>query len=122
MMDTLAVALRVAEEAIEEAISKAEMNSDSLDKQNEAVYLRDHKEELIEELATTIVQKIIRKQKNKPEQVEAGFEWPQSRSSSGLTTATLSDQSMLTFPGSRRGSYTLWVSYQNWPLELFLLA
>ncbi|XP_044272914.1 rab effector MyRIP [Varanus komodoensis] len=116
MMDTLAVALRVAEEAIEEAISKAEMNSDSLDKQNEAVYLRDHKEELIEELATTIVQKIIRKQKNKPEQVEAGFEWPQSRSSSGLTTATLSDQSMLTFPGSRRGSYTLWRSQSAFSL------
>ncbi|KAJ6661986.1 hypothetical protein lerEdw1_012833 [Lerista edwardsae] len=57
MMDTLAVALRVAEEAVEEAISKAEMYTDSLDKQNEACYLREHKEELIEELATTIVQK-----------------------------------------------------------------
>ncbi|KAH0627223.1 hypothetical protein JD844_002717 [Phrynosoma platyrhinos] len=109
MMDTLVVALRVAEEAIEEAISKAEMySSNSLDKQNEACYLRDHKEELIEELATTIVQKIIRKQKNKTEQVEAGTEWPQSRSSSGPASVTLSDQSMLTFPGSRRGSYTLW--------------
>ncbi|XP_062985153.1 rab effector MyRIP [Elgaria multicarinata webbii] len=116
MMDTLAVALRVAEEAIEEAISKAEMNSDSLDKQNEACYLRDHKEELIEELATTIVQKIIRKQKNKTEQVEAGFEWPQSRSSSGLTSVTVSDQSMLTFPGSRRGSYTLWRSQSAFSL------
>lgn len=30
MMDTLAVALRVAEEAVEEAISKAETYSDSL--------------------------------------------------------------------------------------------
>ncbi|XP_070094064.1 rab effector MyRIP isoform X8 [Equus caballus] len=57
MMDTLAVALRVAEEAIEEAISKAEAYGDSLDKQNEASYLRDHKEELTEELATTILQK-----------------------------------------------------------------
>uniref|UniRef100_A0A8D0GBS5 Rab effector MyRIP/Melanophilin domain-containing protein n=1 Tax=Sphenodon punctatus TaxID=8508 RepID=A0A8D0GBS5_SPHPU len=57
MMDTLAVALRVAEEAVEEAISKAEAYGDSLDKQNEACYLREHKEELIEELATTIVQK-----------------------------------------------------------------
>ncbi|CAI5788235.1 Hypothetical predicted protein [Podarcis lilfordi] len=116
MMDTLAVALRVAEEAIEEAISKAEMYGDSLDKQNEACYLRDHKEELIEELATTIVQKIIRKQKTKREQVEAGFEWPQSRSSSGLTSATVSDQSMLTFPGSRRGSYTLWRSQSAFSL------
>lgn len=121
MMDTLAVALRVAEEAIEEAISKAEAHGDSLvglpcslgggwgegpcyqevvqvrwevgdptafaravsdplctcgqdssktvmphplnslplqDKQNEASYLRDHKEELTEELATTILQKV----------------------------------------------------------------
>uniref|UniRef100_A0A8C0H3K0 Myosin VIIA and Rab interacting protein n=1 Tax=Chelonoidis abingdonii TaxID=106734 RepID=A0A8C0H3K0_CHEAB len=58
MMDTLAVALRVAEEAVEEAISKAETYGESLDKQNEACYLREHKEELIEELATTIVQKV----------------------------------------------------------------
>uniref|UniRef100_A0A8C0ZDX7 Myosin VIIA and Rab interacting protein n=1 Tax=Cyanistes caeruleus TaxID=156563 RepID=A0A8C0ZDX7_CYACU len=71
MMDTLAVALRVAEEAVEEAISKAETYSDSLDKQNEACYLQEHKEDLIEELATTIVQKIIKKQKSKPEQAEA---------------------------------------------------
>lgn len=96
MAETLTVALRVAEEAIEEAIAKAEEFSDSLvrlgaprfvfaeprasrvrrlipltaccpcvcllarsqEKQNEARYLRDHKEELIEELATTIVQKV----------------------------------------------------------------
>lgn len=134
MMDTLSVALRVAEEAIEEAISKAEAYGDSLvcpprppsqrlsgrrcgwspgcqerkcrlwgnhhhdrhpwlepilplhlwsgllrkrlpslpntptahdilflslqDKQNEASYLRDHREELTEELATTILQKV----------------------------------------------------------------
>ncbi|KAJ7322605.1 hypothetical protein JRQ81_018892 [Phrynocephalus forsythii] len=117
MMDILAVALRVAEEAIEEAISKAEMySSNSLEKQNEVCYLQDHKEELIEELATTIVQKIIRKQKNKAEQLDAGFQWPQSRSSSGLTSVTASDQSMLTFPGSRRGSYTLWRSQSAFSL------
>ncbi|XP_036800151.1 rab effector MyRIP isoform X2 [Oncorhynchus mykiss] len=58
MAETLTVALRVAEEAIEEAIAKAEEFTDSLEKQNEARYLRDHKEELIEELATTIVQKV----------------------------------------------------------------
>lgn len=117
MMDTLAVALRVAEEAIEEAISKAESHGDSLvgppawweatrwecpsyqeqvpmvgghatavrlcvtplycfqahwdnephvlsilflpqDKQNEASYLRDHKQELAEELASTILQRV----------------------------------------------------------------
>ncbi|CAM4515782.1 unnamed protein product [Lepidochelys olivacea] len=115
MMDTLAVALRVAEEAVEEAISKAETYGESLDKQNEACYLREHKEELIEELATTIVQKIIRKQKGKAEQAEADFDWPQSRSS-GLASVAVSDQSMLTFPGSRRGSYTLWRSQSAFSL------
>ncbi|XP_024073685.2 rab effector MyRIP [Terrapene carolina triunguis] len=115
MMDTLAVALRVAEEAVEEAISKAETYGESLDKQNEACYLREHKEELIEELATTIVQKIIRKQKSKAEQAEADFNWPQSRSS-GLASVAVSDQSMLTFPGSRRGSYTLWRSQSAFSL------
>ncbi|XP_035747491.1 rab effector MyRIP isoform X3 [Egretta garzetta] len=115
MMDTLAVALRVAEEAVEEAISKAETYSDSLDKQNEACYLQEHKEDLIEELATTIVQKIIKKQKSKTEQTEADFEWPPSRSS-GLASVAVSDQSMLTFPGSRRGSYTLWRSQSAFSL------
>ncbi|NXW54498.1 MYRIP protein, partial [Eurystomus gularis] len=115
MMDTLAVALRVAEEAVEEAISKAETYSDSLDKQNEACYLQEHKEDLIEELATTIVQKIIKKQKSKSEQAEADFEWPPSRSS-GLASIAVSDQSMLTFPGSRRGSYTLWRSQSAFSL------
>lgn len=115
MMDTLAVALRVAEEAVEEAISKAETYSDSLDKQNEACYLQEHKEDLIEELATTIVRKIIKKQKGKTEQAEADFEWPPSRSS-GLASVAVSDQSMLTFPGSRRGSYTLWRSQSAFSL------
>ncbi|XP_040402777.1 rab effector MyRIP isoform X4 [Cygnus olor] len=115
MMDTLAVALRVAEEAVEEAISKAETYSDSLDKQNEACYLQKHKEDLIEELATTIVQKIIKKPKSKTEPAEADFEWPPSRSS-GLASVAVSDQSMLTFPGSRRGSYTLWRSQSAFSL------
>ncbi|XP_038582685.1 rab effector MyRIP isoform X2 [Micropterus salmoides] len=78
MAETLTVALRVAEEAIEEAITKAEEFSDSLEKQNEARYLRDHKEELIEELATTIVQKIIQRRKRSEMQTEYDFVWPQS--------------------------------------------
>lgn len=70
---------------------------------------------------------IIKKQKSKTEQAEADFEWPPSRSS-GLASVAVSDQSMLTFPGSRRGSYTLWVSdlaqllmfsaAQNWKIEM----
>ncbi|XP_040922277.1 rab effector MyRIP isoform X2 [Toxotes jaculatrix] len=80
MAETLTVALRVAEEAIEEAIAKAEEFGDSLEKQNEARYLRDHKEELIEELATTIVQKIIQRRKRSEMQTEYDFVWPQPQS------------------------------------------
>ncbi|XP_044150825.1 rab effector MyRIP [Bufo gargarizans] len=106
MMDTLSVALRVAEEAVEEAIAKAESYSDSLDKQNEACYLREHKEELIEELATTIVQKIIKRKKSKGDQAEALYEWPQS---SVLTSPATSERSMLTL--QERGSDMLWRSH-----------
>ncbi|XP_069561647.1 rab effector MyRIP isoform X2 [Brachyistius frenatus] len=80
MAETLTVALRVAEEAIEEAIAKAEEFCDSLEKQNEARYLRDHKEELIEELATTIVQKIIQRRKRSEMPTEYDFVWPQPQS------------------------------------------
>ncbi|XP_032264837.1 rab effector MyRIP isoform X1 [Phoca vitulina] len=110
MMDTLAVALRVAEEAIEEAISKAEAYGDSLDKQNEASYLRDHKEELTEELATTILQKIIRKQKSKGEQqMEEEPEWSQPQSCS----AEAADQGTTAPPGGPRAPSTLWQSQSS---------
>ncbi|XP_049622417.1 rab effector MyRIP [Suncus etruscus] len=107
MMDTLAVALRVAEEAIEEAISKAEACGDSLDKQNEASYLRDHKEELTEELATTILQKIIRKQKSKSEQsTNEEPEWSEAPSCS----AQVADEGTTAPPGGHRTSTSLWRS------------
>ncbi|TWW73644.1 Rab effector [Takifugu flavidus] len=64
MAETLSVALRVAEEAIDEAISKAEVAASSQqEKQNEALYLREHRGELVEELAKTIVEKIINRKK-----------------------------------------------------------
>ncbi|KAL4824498.1 hypothetical protein H8958_022073, partial [Nasalis larvatus] len=107
VMDTLAVALRVAEEAIEEAISKAEAYGDSLDKQNEASYLRDHKEELTEELATTILQKIIRKQKSKSEQqVEEEPGWPHPQSGS----TKVADEGTSASPGGHRIPAALWRS------------
>ncbi|XP_006893133.1 PREDICTED: rab effector MyRIP-like [Elephantulus edwardii] len=114
MMDTLAVALRVAEEAIEEAICKAEACGDSLDKQNEASYLRDHKEELTEELATTILQKIIRKQKNKSEkQAEEEPEWsqPQGR---GVKAA---QEGTATSPTGRQAAPDLWRSHSACPIN-----
>ncbi|KAL7876293.1 hypothetical protein AOLI_G00112560 [Acnodon oligacanthus] len=67
MAETIGVALRVAEEAIDEAIAKAESQRDNQEKLKEARYLRDNRGELIEELTTTIVQKIIRR---KPDQSE----------------------------------------------------
>ncbi|XP_053738248.1 trichohyalin-like isoform X2 [Synchiropus splendidus] len=63
MAETHSVALRVAEEAIEEAISNAEFQPASQEKQREALYLREHRQELVEELAKTIVQKIITRRK-----------------------------------------------------------
>ncbi|KAM5157581.1 rab effector MyRIP [Mantella aurantiaca] len=112
MMDTLSVALRVAEEAVEEAIAKAESYSDSLDKQNEACYLREHKEELIEELATTIVQKIIKRKKSKGEQAEGLYEWQHSRAD--LTSPVASEQSIMTLQD--RGLDTLWRSHSAFSL------
>lgn len=77
MAETISVALRVAEEAIDEAIAKAEKHSDNQEKQNEACYLRDNRGELIEELTTTIVQKIIRRKNEESEmQPECNLDWP----------------------------------------------
>ncbi|XP_073486475.1 rab effector MyRIP isoform X2 [Aquarana catesbeiana] len=112
MMDTLSVALRVAEEAVEEAIAKAESYSDSLDKQNEACYLREHKEELIEELATTIVQKIIKRKKSKGEQAEGLYEWQRSRAD--VTSPPASEQHLMTL--QERGLDTLWRSHSAFSL------
>ncbi|XP_041102646.1 rab effector MyRIP-like [Polyodon spathula] len=106
MAETLTVALRVAEEAIEEAISKAEEYRGSLEKQNEAHYLCDNKEELIEELATAIVQKIIRRRKDSEMQPDSEMEWPLFRSR-GLTSPTISEHSTVTSQTSCKGSHTL---------------
>ncbi|XP_061835801.1 uncharacterized protein myripa [Nerophis lumbriciformis] len=59
MAESLTVALRVAEEAIDEAICNAEIDTATQGNRTEAQYLREHKAELIEELAKTIMQKII---------------------------------------------------------------
>ncbi|KAI4877835.1 hypothetical protein NFI96_004441, partial [Prochilodus magdalenae] len=123
MAETLTVALRVAEEAIEEAIAKADSYRDSLEKQNEARYLRDHKEELIEELASTIVQKvrlalyIIQRGKRPEMQVEYDLVWSQAQnselpSSTSAPNAHPAPQHTPHQPSqsSLRSSYTLWRS------------
>lgn len=86
MAETLTVALRVAEEAIDEAISKAEFHTDNQEKQNEAHYLRENREELIEELAKTIVQKIIHRRRNLTEMNPVyDLDWPPDRSNDPLS-------------------------------------
>ncbi|XP_054478960.1 rab effector MyRIP isoform X2 [Anoplopoma fimbria] len=113
MAETLTVALRVAEEAIEEAIAKAEEFSDSLEKQNEARYLQDHKDELIEELATTIVQKIIQRRKRSEMQTEYDFVWPQPQSliqSSELPSPSQPQASSTGPQDPHKTSYSLWRS------------
>ncbi|CAM4591512.1 unnamed protein product [Leuciscus chuanchicus] len=71
MEETISVAMRVAEEAIDEAIAKAESQTNSQEKQNEAHYLRENRAELIEELAKTIVQKIVH-QRMDPSEIQSG--------------------------------------------------
>ncbi|MBN3324667.1 MYRIP protein, partial [Atractosteus spatula] len=115
MAETLMVALRVAEEAIEEAISKAEEYSDSLEKQNEARYLRDNKEELIEELATTIVQKIIRRRRHSEVKTDFEYEWPRFQSGD-MISPTISENSNLTSQASPNVSYSLWRSQSAFSL------
>nr|XP_020447010.1 uncharacterized protein LOC109955318 [Monopterus albus] len=77
MAEMLTVALQVAEEAIDEAISKAEFDTASQEKQNETHYLQQHRRELIEELAKTIVHKIISKRKTLAEmRTDYDQDWP----------------------------------------------
>ncbi|XP_051737653.1 rab effector MyRIP isoform X3 [Ctenopharyngodon idella] len=105
MAETISVAMRVAEEAIDEAIAKAESQTDSQEKQNEAHYLRENRGELIEELAKTIVQKIVHRRmdpsevqsgcnldqnivETSPDQIQSAFDACLSRSRSALSVVT----------------------------------
>ncbi|XP_028833146.1 rab effector MyRIP isoform X1 [Denticeps clupeoides] len=78
MEETISVALRVAGEAVDEAISKAEAHADSQEKQSEAQYLRGNREKLVEDLATTILHKIIRRRRDTSE-VQSECSLDQSR-------------------------------------------
>ncbi|XP_029309148.1 rab effector MyRIP [Cottoperca gobio] len=77
MAESLTVALRVAEETIDEAICKAEFDTASQEKQNEAHYLREHRGQLIKELSKTIVQKVISR-RNTLAEIRSEYEqdWP----------------------------------------------
>ncbi|XP_024247660.2 rab effector MyRIP-like isoform X2 [Oncorhynchus tshawytscha] len=67
--------------------------------QSEARYLRDHREELIEELATTIVQTIIRRRKNLVEmKPNCDLDWPPAnqRGEKPLASSCPSSQPQIT--------------------------
>ncbi|XP_045062183.1 rab effector MyRIP isoform X2 [Coregonus clupeaformis] len=119
MAETLTVALRVAEEAIDEAIAKAEGHTDSPDKQSEARYLRDHREELIEELTTTIVQKIIRRRKNLAEmKPDYDLDWPPDNQSGDqpLVSSSPSSQPQISCTTSARAKASIWRSHSAFSL------
>ncbi|XP_055723276.1 rab effector MyRIP-like isoform X3 [Salvelinus fontinalis] len=117
MAETLTVALRVAEEAIDEAIAKAEGHTDSQDKQSEARYLRDHREELIEELATTIVQKIIRRRKNLAEmKPDYDLDWLPDNQSGDQPLASSSPSSKISRTTSARAKASIWRSHSAFSL------
>ncbi|XP_076828302.1 uncharacterized protein myripa isoform X2 [Brachyhypopomus gauderio] len=61
LAETTGVARRVAEEAVDEAIAKSQNQTHGEQNLKEAQYLQDNRGELIEELTTAIVEKIIRK-------------------------------------------------------------
>ncbi|KAM3850421.1 rab effector MyRIP-like, partial [Diretmus argenteus] len=83
------------------------------EKQNEARYLRDHKEELIEELATTIVQKIIQRRKRSEMQTEYDFVWAQPQALSQSSELPSPSQPQTSSQGPQdpfKTSYSLWRS------------
>ncbi|XP_016309989.1 rab effector MyRIP-like isoform X3 [Sinocyclocheilus anshuiensis] len=139
MAETINVAQRVAEEAIDEAIAKAEIQTGSQEKQNEAHYLRENRGELIEDLTTTIVQKIVRRKRDQqtdemqsgcnlnqnsdgisPDQTQSAFDaslW-RSRSAFCLMTDEKTDQHANT--GSRPSSsisHTLEMKEEMMPVQ-----
>ncbi|CAB1317675.1 unnamed protein product [Coregonus sp. 'balchen'] len=108
MAETFTVALRVAGEAI----YKAEGHTDNQDMQSEARYLRDLREELIEELATTIAQKIIRRRKNLVEmKPDYDLDWPPNNQSGDQPLASSCPSSQITT--SARAKASLWDSQQG---------
>ncbi|XP_055359916.1 rab effector MyRIP isoform X2 [Betta splendens] len=114
MAETLTVALRVAEEAIDEAISKAEFHPACQKKQNEAHYLREHRAELVEELAKTIVQKIISRRKTLAEmRAEYNQEWPLHQNTGPHRPPSSSDQAS----SSLQHQAGLWRSYSAFSLS-----
>ncbi|XP_026792137.3 rab effector MyRIP isoform X4 [Pangasianodon hypophthalmus] len=88
MAESISVALRVAKEAIDEAITKAEKQTGNQEKLKEACYLRDNRGELIEELTTMIVQTIICKKRDLSEMhTECNLESPPDQNSNKSQSA-----------------------------------
>ncbi|TSK82161.1 Rab effector MyRIP [Bagarius yarrelli] len=85
MAESISVALRVAKEAIDDAITQAEKQPCNQEKLKEACYLRDNRGELIEELTTMILQTIICKNRDLSEaHTECTLEPPPDQNSNPL--------------------------------------
>ncbi|XP_054914190.1 rab effector MyRIP-like isoform X2 [Poeciliopsis prolifica] len=111
--ETLSVALRVAEEAIDEAISKAEIDTSTQESQNEALYLREHRGELVEELAQTIVQKIISRKNALAEmRAEYAHGWVSEHNTDPHHRHSACDQPS----GSLKQQASLWRSHSSFTL------
>ncbi|GAA6108444.1 rab effector MyRIP isoform X3 [Tachysurus ichikawai] len=90
MAESISVALRVAKEAIDEAITKAEKQPGNQEKLKEACYLRDNRGELIEELTTMILQTIICKSRDLSEMhTECNLETPPDQNSNSQSASSL---------------------------------
>ncbi|XP_053537333.1 rab effector MyRIP isoform X4 [Ictalurus punctatus] len=90
MAESISVALRVAKEAIDEAIIKAEKQTGNQEKLKEACYLRDNRGELIEELTTMIVQTIICRRRGLSEMdTECNLEPPPDQNSNSQSAFSL---------------------------------
>nr|XP_032801711.1 rab effector MyRIP-like isoform X2 [Petromyzon marinus] len=77
MSEEWVIALRMAQDAVQDAVDTAEAEADSLEAQNELQFLKEHRIEVTEELTTTIYQQLMRRHRSS--QASAPVEWSRER-------------------------------------------
>ncbi|XP_061413416.1 rab effector MyRIP-like isoform X4 [Lethenteron reissneri] len=77
MSEEWVIALRMAQDAVQDAVDTAEAEADSLEAQNELQFLKEHRMEVTEELTTTIYQQLMRRHRSS--QASATVEWSRER-------------------------------------------
>ncbi|XP_030630448.1 LOW QUALITY PROTEIN: rab effector MyRIP [Chanos chanos] len=118
MAETINVALRVAEEAIDEAITKAEGQTENQEKQKErpSIY-EENRGELVEELATTIVPKIIRRRRELSDmRPEYNPDWLAQRENEPSSPGCPTNQPQSAFPSHASLKTSLWRSQSAFSL------